>query len=210
MPTNDNLGLLNRLIRESGESPWLEFKVNNNNPETIGEWVSACANAAILTGKERAFLVFGIENKTKRKVGTTVKLQEMKKGAENFTNWLSRMIEPRLMMEFLDFESQGLHFSILTIEPTYDRPVRFNGTEYIRIGENTKKLAEFPEHERALWLATGRRKFESAIALPHQTTKQVLEKLDADSYYQLAREEMPRNLSEVMRRLSDHRKFLIL
>lgn len=39
-----------------------------------------------LAGKERAFIVFGIENRTKKKVGTTVRLTEMTKGAENFQN----------------------------------------------------------------------------------------------------------------------------
>jgi hypothetical protein len=38
------------------------------------------------------------------KVGTDVRLAEMTKGGENFSNWLTRLIEPRLMMEFLDFE----------------------------------------------------------------------------------------------------------
>jgi predicted HTH transcriptional regulator len=202
MVTNDPSALLQRLLREENESPWLEFKVNNNHPEMIGEWVSACANAAILANKDRAFLVFGVENKTKQLVGTSVRLQEMKKGGENFSNWLSRLIEPRLMMEFLDFQYQGKNFSILTIEPTYDRPVRFSGTEYIRIGENVKKLAEFPSHERSLWMVTGRRKFESAIALPHQRPEQVLALLDADAYYELAKEEKPQNEDEILRRFS--------
>src|SRR5690349_1235606 len=100
MATKNAADLLERLVKEPGENGWLEFKHNNNDPERIGEWVSACANAALLAGKERAFLVFGIENRTKKKLGTTVRLAEMKKGAENFTNWLSRLIEPRLMMEF--------------------------------------------------------------------------------------------------------------
>lgn len=199
MTTKDPAALLNRLLVEPGESSWLEFKQNNNDHQMIGEWASACANAAILSGKERAFLVFGIENKTKRKVGTSVRLENMKVGGENFTNWLCRLIEPRLMMEFLDFDSEGMNFSILTIEPTYDRPVRFSGTEYFRIGENTKKLSEFPDHERSLWLATGRRKFESALAATHQTAAEVLLKLDADSYYTLARQPRPDSAAEVIR-----------
>ena len=201
MPINDPGALLKRLAQEPNESAWLEFKHNNSSPDMIGQWASACANAAILAGKERAFIVFGVDNKSRALVGTNVNLVEMKKGGENFANWISRMIEPRLMMDFCDFKHEGKHFSIISIEATYDRPVRFSGTEYIRIGENVKKLSEFPEYERALWLATGRRKFESATALAHQSPEAVARLLDIDVYYKLLKEEVPKNQDEILRRL---------
>jgi predicted HTH transcriptional regulator len=169
----------------------LEFKENNADPEEIGRCVAACANAAVLEERDRAFVVWGIENRTKRRVGTTVNLGGLRKGNENFSNWISRLLEPRLMLEFLDFEDQGQAFAIMVIEPSYDRPVRFSGTEYIRIGENIRKLADFREHERALWIATGRRKFEDAVALPHQTAEQVLDLLSSDTYYGLSSRPKP-------------------
>ena len=89
----------------------------------------------------------------------------------------------------------------MIIEPTYDRPVKFAGVEYIRIGENKKKLADFPEHERALWLATGRRKFEDAIALSNQTAGNLVELFDIDSLYELSTDPRPKKNQEVIRRL---------
>lgn len=68
----------------------------------------------------------------------------MVKGAENLKNWLSRLIEPRLMMEFLDFDEEAKHFSILVVEPTYDRPFKFAGEEYLCIGGNVKKAQGVP------------------------------------------------------------------
>jgi len=106
------------------------------------------------------------------------------------------------MMEFLDFDEDGKHFAILVIEPTYDRPVRFSGDEYLRIGENVKKLKQFPEHERALWLATGRRKFENAVAASHQVAAEVMAKLSTATYYQLRGEEVPKNQEEILRRFT--------
>ena len=73
--------LLNRLLKEKTENSWLEFKCNNSDVEVIGKWVSACSNAAILAEQPRAFLVFGIEDKTKELVGTTVRLSTLKKEA---------------------------------------------------------------------------------------------------------------------------------
>lgn len=200
MYIQDAGALLKRLAGEISEASWLEFKQNDCEPDAIGACVSACANAAILAHKDRAFIVFGVENGTRRLAGTDVRLQRKKKGGENFLNWLNRLLEPRLPIEALDFEIDGRAFAILAIEPTYDRPVRFAGIEYIRIGENTRKLAEFPEHERALWIATGRRKFESAVALAHRTEAEVFELLDSSAYCRLSRQTVSRKRAEILRR----------
>jgi predicted HTH transcriptional regulator len=154
----------------------------------------------MLVEKDRAFIIFGVEDKTRRRLGTTVRLYNLRKGGENFENWINRVVEPRLMIELLDFQYQGLSFAIIAIEPTYDRPVRFQGLEYIRIGENIRKLSEFPPHERALWLATSRRKFEDAIALSHVATQKIFGYLNMDAYYALSGEPKPRNNAETIRR----------
>ena len=202
MATQDPKALLTRLLAEPAETPWLEFKQNNADPDLIGRCVAACANAAILAEKDRAFLIFGIENGTKARVGTVIRLRDLRKGGENLENWLARMVEPHLVLEFLDFEDQGKSFAIIVVEPSYDRPVRFSGTEYIRIGENVKSLKDHPEHERALWLATSRHKFEGAVAVSHQSAPQVLEKLDIDALYSLISDPRPKTESELLRKLT--------
>jgi ATP-dependent DNA helicase RecG len=200
MATKNPKGLLERLLREPSEGSWIEFKHNNCDPDLIGRTVSACANGAMLADRDRAYIVWGIQDRTKIKIGTEVRLHFLMKGGENLINWLSRLTEPRLMIEFIDFEDCGRLFSILVMEPTYDRPVTFNGIEYLRIGENVRSLREFPEHERSLWLATGRRKFESAIALTHQEVSEVFKKLNMEGYYQLKGEDIPKNISEILRK----------
>jgi ATP-dependent DNA helicase RecG len=199
MPVNDPRALLRRLLREPGESEWIEFKHNNADIQEIGRCVSACANAAMLIERDRAFIVFGVQDRTKRRLGTSVRLRELRNGGEDFINWMNRVIEPRLWMEFLDFDDNGLDFSILSIEPSYDRPIRFRGIEYIRVGQNVRKLTEFPTHERSLWLATARRKFEDAAAATHQTREQILSTIDVDAYYSLTDEEKPRNRADILR-----------
>lgn len=203
MATTNPLALLKRLLQEPREREWLEFKVANADPDLIGRTLCACANAAMLSDQDRGYLVWGIENKTKKRVGTTIRLQAVTKGAEPLYNWLSHLIEPRLMMEVLDFEDGGKLFSILAIEPTYDRPVRFSGTEYVRIGDQVKPLKDFPDHERSLWLATGRRKFENAIALPHQTPEEVISKLDMKTYYSLCGKSVPTSQAEKIRQFAE-------
>ena len=203
MPIHDPCALLYRLLEEPNESAWLEFKVNNKDPREIGEYVSALANSAMLAGRDRAFLVFGIEDRTKSRVGTELRLQQQKQGNEDFTNWLARMVEPRVLIEVLDFVCDGLAYSVIAIEPSYERPVRFAGTEFVRIGENKKKLAEFPEHERALWIATGRRRFETAVASSNATAHDVFVMLDPDPIYDLTGEPKPKNPQEIIRKMVD-------
>ena len=123
MKTNDPTALLRRLLRERSETEWLEFKHNNCDLDEIGQCISACANSAMLVEKDRAFIIFGVEDKTRRRLGTTVRLYNLRKGGENFENWINRVVEPRLMIELLDFQHQGLSFAIIAIEPTWLIPL---------------------------------------------------------------------------------------
>jgi predicted HTH transcriptional regulator len=201
MPTKDPVALLRRILEQPFESEWLEFKLNNTDAQRIGETISACANGAMLAEKDKAFIVWGVDNDTKEVVGTNFKLLQLKKGGENLVNWLSNMITPKVQMEFLDFEYEGKTVSVMVLEPAYDRPVSFQGAGYIRIGENVRSLKDYPDRERTLWLSTGRRRFEDAVAISHQTPEQVLVALGADAYYSLCRIEVPSSTDEKLRML---------
>ncbi len=197
-----------RLIGELSEATWFEFKENNTDPESIGQYVSALANAAILAGRDRAYLVFGVKDKTRQIIGTQKRLDQLKKGNENLPNWLSRLIEPRILLEFLDFKCFGMSLSMIVIEPSYDRPVRFAGKEYFRIGENLKILSAYPEHERALWLATGRRKFEDAVSIAGQSKDDIFRLIDATVYFDLKGLPLPESDAEIVRTLVDEKMLI--
>ena len=78
--------------------------------------------------------------------------------------WINESEEIRVVI----FTGEGKSFSVICIEPTFERPVKFAGTEFIRIGEVKKKLADFPEHERALWLATQDGNLRMRLLIPMQ------------------------------------------
>ena len=63
-------GLAHELSDLPAESEWVEFKRDNAAPETIGRNVSALANGAALNGKPSAYIVWGIEDRTRAIVGT--------------------------------------------------------------------------------------------------------------------------------------------
>jgi len=82
--------LLEQLLALPKESEWLEFKHNNADPREIGEYISALANSAVIHRQERAYLVWGIKDDTKRVVSTTFNPDIAKQGNQALEMWLSQ------------------------------------------------------------------------------------------------------------------------
>ncbi len=53
------VNLVRELCALPRETEWVEFKVNDANPEDVGQYISALANAAALVGEAFAYLVWG-------------------------------------------------------------------------------------------------------------------------------------------------------
>lgn len=54
---NDRMrALVNDLRKLGRETEWLEFKVNDAEPEEVGEYLSAITNSACLLGRETGHL----------------------------------------------------------------------------------------------------------------------------------------------------------
>ena len=49
--------LVSELTLLSNETEWVEFKVNNKEPQLIGEYISALSNSAALEGKKYTYLL---------------------------------------------------------------------------------------------------------------------------------------------------------
>lgn len=164
MTVSDPCALLKTLVATPTEESWLEFKENHWEDEKIGQYVAALSNAAILAGKERGFLVFGVENKTHKLVGTTISLKSKKAGGENFLNWLQRVISPAIQIDFHDFKCDGVKYAIIEIAPTYAAPVAFKGEIWVRMGENLKKPKPDDPVTAALYRVTSKVSFEQGAA----------------------------------------------
>ena len=71
--------LINELRHYEDETPWIEFKHNNYDPEMIGQDISALANGAALHEKNCAYMLWGIHDGTHDIVGTDYNLQTQKR-----------------------------------------------------------------------------------------------------------------------------------
>jgi ATP-dependent DNA helicase RecG len=142
---------LDELLRLPAETEWVEFKHNNDNPQEIGEYVSAISNGAALHGRRTGYLVWGIEDGTHAVLATTFRPKQAKKGGENLESWLLHLLNPRIDFTIHEFERDGAHVVLFVIQAANSTPVRFGGEAYIRVGSYKKKLKDFPEKERRLW-----------------------------------------------------------
>ena len=78
--------LLHELLSLPKETEWVEFKCNNGNPQEIGEYISAIANSAVREGKAFGYVVWGVDDESRRVVGTKFKPSLAKKGAQELEN----------------------------------------------------------------------------------------------------------------------------
>ena len=184
-------GLVRRLCALPAESEWVEFKVDNTNPETIGKNISALANSAVLNDREAAYVVWGVEDVTHRLVGTRFAPSATKKGNEPLTAWLRRMVSKDAGFQFHSAQVDEHMLVILEIAPTAQYPARFKGDAFVRIGAATKKLSNEPQIERRLWRLLDQRSFEDGIAATNVAGPELLQQLDYPSYFDLLKQPLP-------------------
>lgn len=205
-PTPDYLaGLVTELRKLSTETPWLEFKKDNDDPLEIGEYISALSNAAALHGKANAYVVWGVEDGTHAVVGTGFKPGQAKKGGEELENWLLRLLDPRLHFRFFELSYEGKPVVVLEIPRASGRPVQFQGVEFIRVGTYRQKLKDHPQIERELWRVFNAVPFEDMIAMERVEGPQVLALLDYPSYFDMLKQELPSDRDGILARLVDDR-----
>ncbi|GAB6194455.1 hypothetical protein JCM39068_42080 [Desulfocastanea catecholica] len=196
------LSLLNELRKLPREAEWVEFKHNNDDPEEIGEYLSSLANAAALTGKVHAYLVWGVDNDTHEAVGTSFDPGKAKVGNEELENWLLRLLSPKINFRFYPFLVDEKPIVLLEIGAAFRHPVQFKGTEYIRVGSYKKKLKEFPEKERELWRIFDRIPFEREIAAENVSVDEVFKLLDYPAYFDLLSLPLPEGRDGILATLA--------
>jgi len=179
------LSLLHELRNLPKETEWVEFKHNNANPEEVGEYLSALANAAAFTGKVHAYMVWGVDDQSHEVLGTSFDPAVAKIGNEELESWLLRQLSPKINFRFFSIQVDATPVVLMEIGAAFRHPVQFKNTEYIRVGSYKKKLKDFPEKERELWRVFDRVPFEREIAAENITSDEVLKLLDYPAYFDL-------------------------
>jgi ATP-dependent DNA helicase RecG len=197
------LALVAALVKLPHETEWVEFKENNEDPEEVGEYVSALANGAVLRDHSRAYLVWGIRDLDHAVVGTAFDPFGKKVGNEDFLNWLTRLLTPQLHVQFhLAEDADGRRLVVLEIDAGAARPVAFKGNEFIRVGSYKKRLKDHPGHERELWRRFESRTFESNLATGPVNEQDVVRLIDYPAYFQLLHLPLPDGATRITQALA--------
>lgn len=205
MNTEELHYVLNSLRALPAETEWVEFKHNDAEPEEIGEYLSAISNSTRLLNREAGYIVWGIENQTHRIVGTSFRPRQRKIGNEELENWLARLLHPRIDFKIHETILEGEPVVLFEVQPCQYTPIRFRETEWIRSGSYKKKLKDFPEKERALWLHLSSISFEKSVAKPDVTGDEVIALIDYPGFFELTKRNLPPNKNGIIDRLLTER-----
>lgn len=197
--------LLENLLKVGVENEVIEFKVNNYTHEEIGKRISALSNSANLVNAKNAYIVFGVEDKTRNIVGTTFRPDETKVGGnEQLKFWLARHLSPSIDFQFVELDYKNQNIVILEIPPAIDQPVKYNNIAYIRIGSATPKLSDFPDKERKIWNNINKNSFEKNISIESLPLSEVLDYMDYSSYFSLTKQKTPTETIGFLEKMGQH------
>jgi ATP-dependent DNA helicase RecG len=133
--------LLDALIA-TWENEVIEFKQANHDYDTdkIGEYFSALSNEANLRGVDRAWLVFGIHNKTRRVVGTDYRMEHER--LQSLKTQIAQAAEPSVTLRDIHILDHPQGRVILFEIPPAPRgiPIAWKGHYYARAGESRTSL----------------------------------------------------------------------
>ncbi len=197
------LDILTDLRSIGSEQESFEFKVNQSNPEMIGKYISALSNAAALNGKNTAFLIWGVEDKSLNLVGTKFNPYTKKADGQPLQLWLSQRLNPSVLFEFREIiVEENTRIVFLEIASATTAPIEFARTAYIRIGEATPRLADHTSRQAKLWSNLRAYVWEHEAALHSVGEDEVFRLLDYDKYFMLLGLSPPSDRSNILELLT--------
>ena len=192
-------------LSSHNECEWIEFKVNDSNPQEIGEYISALSNSASYHNEKYGYLVFGVEDTSHNLVGTIFNPSKTKKGNQELENWLATQLNPRIDFIVYEFDFEAKHFVIFKIDATRTTPVSFRGTPFIRIGTYKKRLDDHPERESKIWNKANIIVYEKEPAREHISENEVLQLIDYPGFFEMLKIPLPDNRKGIIERLLEER-----
>jgi len=144
------LALIDDLRKLPAETPWVEFKKDNDDAQMIGKLISALSNSARVADEHFAYVVWGVRDGDHAAIGTRFDPGTRKENNQPLDLWLAQRLQPAIAFEFEVVDYHGTRLILLSIPAALSAPVEFERAAYIRIGSATPRLSDHPERLRAL------------------------------------------------------------
>lgn len=176
--------LVNELLNQE-ESEWLEFKRNMTDIEQIGRLCSALSNGAAVVGRDKGYLIWGVDDKTRRIVGTTFDPESDRAGNQDLRLWLGTMLSPRPSLAFRKINHPKGRLVLMEISTARGIPTAFKRVHFVRDGGNVQYLQENPQLFARLLNVLNSSAWEEAVVKEQLQEEQVLELLDWEKFLEL-------------------------
>lgn len=188
-------------LREYNESEWLEFKVGASDSGTIGKLCSALSNGAALVGRDSGYVIWGVDDKSHRVVGTSFNPEIIRHGNQDLPIYLTRMLDPCPLFKFKQITHPQGMVVLLEVSAAVGVPTAFCNASYVRIGSAVSNLRQHRQVHKKLISLLGKFNWEEAIAKEHLRRDQVLELLDWEKYFERIKKPKPTTPEEICERL---------
>ena len=188
-----DIALIDELRALPAETPWLEFKGNNTDPEMIGKRCSGLSNSARIEGRDCAYMLWGIEDGSHAVIGTDFNPDTKRVGGQVLPLWLANSLQPSIAFSFRVVEHPEGRVVLLEIPAATGAPVAFNSVAYIRIGSATPKLTDYPQRYQQLIERLQPYRWEQGFARQYASGDEVLTLLDYSQYFRLTKQPLPDN-----------------
>lgn len=200
-----DIAWVDELRRSGKEDSCVEFKRNNDDPDMIGKLVSAMSNAARIESKEVACILWGIEDAHGAVTGTTFDPNAKKVGGQAFELRLAQMLRPSVAFAFRTVHHPQGKVVLLEIPAATSAPVEYAGVAYVRIGNATPKLGDYPDRFQKLIVNLRPYVWEKASAQMFVEDDVVLDLLDYPAYFRLTGQSLPGDKAGILARLEADR-----
>lgn len=187
------------------ENEWVEFKGSNKDPQKLGENISAISNAALLEGRTKGYIVYGIEDITHKIIGTTFDPDKEKIKGQELKNYLLTQLSPPLDYKVYKHQKGKLKVVIIEVSTPQSHPLRFNKEAYIRVGSYTKKLKDHPAKEKRLWTKLNYEIFETSHATKAISAEAALKLVDYPSVFRHLKLGVPTGQKAILSKLVEEK-----
>lgn len=190
MTSARDVALVDEFVNLPSETPWVEFKVNNWRPDMIGTLISAISNAARLHDERCGHVVWGIDDDNNI-VGTNFQPSAEMINGQPLEFWLARGLSPSINFVFKEVRHSKGRLVLLEVPAAEQVTTKFENIAYIRIGQATPKLADYPQREAALLAKLRPFVWETGVAQSFVSSADVIALLDVASYFTLTGTAVP-------------------
>ncbi|MBE6133400.1 MAG: hypothetical protein E7178_01895 [Erysipelotrichaceae bacterium] len=139
------------IIKNKSECEYVEYKDSFYSDDEIGEYISALSNGAALRKQKYGYLIWGVDNKSRKLTNTKFIYDREVNGGESYSHYLSRNLGPSIDVEFKEELIDGCRVVYLEIPAANDVITDYKYVRYIRVGSSKEEIRRFPKIEKKLW-----------------------------------------------------------